>query len=193
MKINEIFYSVQGEGFHAGTPAVFIRFSGCNLNCPFCDTKHKDGYIMSEDEIVEEVNRYTCNLVVITGGEPSLFLTYSLVQKLKNIGFIVCVETNGTRTLPENVDFVTCSPKFEYCKDADVVLEVIDELKVVYNGENDMSKYDDLYFAKHLYLQPCDTGNAEKNKEIMQKTVRYCLEHPEWKVSLQTQKILDVR
>ena len=72
-KINEIFYSLQGEGYHTGTPAVFIRFSGCNLKCPFCDTQHEDGILMSDEDIVTEVSRYPAATVILTGGEPSLW------------------------------------------------------------------------------------------------------------------------
>ena len=79
MRVNEIFHSLQGEGFNTGTPAVFIRFSGCNLQCTFCDTQHQDGKEMTEGDIIEEVSRYKANLVVVTGGEPALQLTESLV------------------------------------------------------------------------------------------------------------------
>ena len=83
MKINEIFYSIRGEGYHTGTPAVFVRFSGCNLRCPFCDTDFHDYKEMTEDEIVAEVCKYPATLCVITGGEPSLQLTETLVHKLQ--------------------------------------------------------------------------------------------------------------
>ena len=78
-KINEIFYSLQGEGYHTGTPAVFIRFSGCNLKCPFCDTQHEDGILMSDEDIVTEVSKYTAATVILTGGEPSLWIEEVLI------------------------------------------------------------------------------------------------------------------
>ena len=111
MKINEIFYSLQGEGFWAGTPAVFVRFSGCNLRCSFCDTQHETGTTLSEAEIVAKVAQWPARHVVITGGEPSLFLTASLVEQLHSIGKFVAVETNGTHPLPEQVDWVTLRRK----------------------------------------------------------------------------------
>jgi len=191
-KINEIFYSIQGEGYHAGTPAVFVRFSGCNLHCPFCDTYHQDGTMMSEEEIVAKVCKYPAQLVVITGGEPSLFIDEAFIELLHQSHKQVAVETNGTRRLPFNVDFVTISPKFEYCDNAEINALRADELKVVYTGKNDMSRYDNIK-AEHYYLQPCDTGDAEENRRIYRATVKYCLEHPKWRISLQTQKILNVR
>ena len=95
-KINEIFYSLQGEGFHSGTPAVFVRFSGCNLRCTFCDTQHQAGEMMSLQEIVDEVNKYPiAPLVVLTGGEPSLFIDEAFVAGLKQkTGKTVAIETN---------------------------------------------------------------------------------------------------
>ena len=111
MKVNEIFYSLQGEGYHVGSAAVFVRLSGCNLHCPFCDTQHESGTEMTDEEIVEAVKAYPARLVVITGGEPSLQLTKSLVNALHDIDKIVAVETNGTHSLPGNVDWITLSPK----------------------------------------------------------------------------------
>ena len=110
-KINEIFYSLQGEGYHTGTPAVFIRFSGCNLKCLFCDTQHEDGILMSDEDIVTEVSRYPAATVILTGGEPSLWIDREFVDCLHQAGKYVCIETNGTRPLPDNIDWVTCSPK----------------------------------------------------------------------------------
>lgn len=101
MKVCEIFYSLQGEGVQAGTPAVFLRFSGCNLDCAFCDTDFRHGTPMTEEEILAEVGSYPAPLVVVTGGEPSLQLTESLVEGLRVLGKRVAVETNGTHPLPE--------------------------------------------------------------------------------------------
>ncbi len=193
MRVNEIFYSLQGEGFNTGTPAVFIRFSGCNLQCPFCDTQHQDGKEMTEGEIIEEVSRYKANLVVVTGGEPALQLTESLVEILHFLGKTVAVETNGTVELPKNVDWITLSPKDAFLGEkATPVLREADELKVVFDGENELKFYGNIN-VKHRFLQPCDTGDAEKNKEIIKKTIEFCKENPEWRLSLQTHKILNIR
>ncbi len=199
MRVNEIFYSLQGEGFNTGTPAVFIRFSGCNLQCPFCDTQHQEGKEMTEGDIIEEVAHYKANLVVVTGGEPALQLTESLVEMLHFLGKTVAVETNGTVELPKNVDWITLSPKDAFLGEkATPILKEADELKLVFSEEmcrdasQCVSKYASIKVI-HRFLQPCDTGDAEKNKEIIKKTIEFCKENPEWRLSLQIHKILNIR
>lgn len=190
MRVNEIFYSLQGEGFYAGTPAVFVRFSGCNLKCPFCDTLHDDFVEMSEEDIMQEVAKHPARHVVITGGEPALQLTSSLVDRLHAAGKYVQIETNGTVSLSAgcSVDWVTCSPKYR-----PVRLEHIDELKVVFtSSELDMSQYDG-FSAKVYCLQPCDVGDREANARILNEAISYCLAHPKWRLSLQTHKMINVR
>lgn len=191
-KINEIFYSIQGEGYHSGVPAVFVRFSGCNLKCPFCDTKHTEGQYMSDAEIVAEVAKYPAKYVIFTGGEPSLFLDNVLCTLLHQQGKYICVESNGTQPIRGNIDFLTLSPKFEFVKSAEIIHEQCDELKVVWTGENDMSLYDKIE-ATHYFIQPCDTGYIKTNNEIISQVVNYCKENPKWRISLQTQKILNIR
>ena len=199
MRVNEIFYSLQGEGYHAGRPAVFVRFSGCNLQCPFCDTQHEVGTEMSEQEIVAAAKLLTPHssllppLLVITGGEPALQLTATLVALLHQEGFRVAVETNGTLPLPPNVDWVTLSPKSLWLgPDAAPVLQEADELKVLFDGQHAPSAYDHIE-AAHRFLQPMDTGDADHNAAIMRQAVDYCLEHPQWRLSLQIHKILDIK
>lgn len=191
MKINEIFYSIQGEGKFTGTPSIFIRFSGCNLKCKFCDTQHNSFKELTEEEIIEEVNRYEASHVVITGGEPFLQLTESLVDKLHRIGKFIQVETNGSIDNNLEVDWITCSPKFEYSKHAKLKLKYIDELKVVYQGQP-MAIYSSIK-AKLYYLQPCDLKDKITNSNILTQTINFIKRNPKWKLSLQTQKILKVR
>ncbi len=191
-RINEIFYSVQGEGIHAGIPAVFIRFSGCNLQCPFCDTDYSESTEMSLSEIVATVIGYKGNLVILTGGEPGLYVDKELVAALKDTGKSVCIETNGTRLLPDNIDFITLSPKDAFCDNATPVLCRCDELKVVFCGDNDPSRYDNIS-ARHRILQPCDTGNPAKNARLVEGAFKYCLDNPQWRLGLQMHKILHVR
>lgn len=188
MRVNEIFYSLQGEGRWTGTPAVFLRLSGCNLRCGFCDTRHEDFTEMSEDEIVGKVATYASRHIVITGGEPSLQLTQSLVDRLHENGFFVQIETNGSHRLPGNVDWITCSPK-----DLPVVLDRVDELKVVFTGEDlDEGKWDCLNPVERR-VQPCDVGDRDRNAAITAGAVEWCLRHPRWRLSLQTHKLLDIR
>ncbi|MDE6378229.1 MAG: 7-carboxy-7-deazaguanine synthase QueE, partial [Duncaniella sp.] len=110
MKVNEIFYSLQGEGYFTGTPAVFLRLSGCNLHCSFCDTRHETYEELSHVEILARLAQYPSHHLIVTGGEPSLQLDDLLVDMLHDAGYFIQVETNGTTPLPEAVDWVTCSP-----------------------------------------------------------------------------------
>jgi hypothetical protein len=138
MRVNETFISLQGEGHFTGTPAFFLRLSGCNLQCPFCDTNHQAFREMSEDEIVREASRGKPRHIVITGGEPALQLTQSLVDKLHEAGFFIQVETNGTLPLPEGIDWVTCSPKRAPLQTSPQGGRLhVDELKVLYKGIDD--------------------------------------------------------
>lgn len=194
MKVNEIFYSLQGEGFFTGVPSVFVRFAGCNLRCAFCDTDFSDFTEMSEDEIVAEVGACPARHVVITGGEPVLQLTASLVKRIQDGGRTVQIETNGTRALPEGCrpDWVTCSPKFVFCGNARLKIEIIDELKVVYDGIADISVYDGIKAGVYS-LQPCDVGDPVRNKSIIEAAIDYCKSHPQWRLSLQTHKMTGIR
>ena len=194
MRVNEIFYSIQGEGAMSGTPCVFIRLSGCNLKCPFCDTDFKAYKEMNEVKIADAVRSITneCKYVVITGGEPTIIDTTYLIDLLHNEGFRVGMESNGTRTPPYNVDWLTISPKELFIgKAGKPVVKRCNELKVVFDAEREPLTYG--IIAEHYYLQPCDTGNEIKNKDIINKCVKYVKENPLWKISLQTQKILKVR
>ena len=194
-KVNEIFHSLQGEGYYTGTASVFIRLSGCNLHCAFCDTRHEEGTMMSLPEIVEQVMRYPkAPLIVLTGGEPSLWIDEDFVTGLKQMtGKRIAIETNGTRPLPHGIDWVTLSPKTGIGDSGDlpVVLTHCDELKVVYLGQ-DLSQYDNIT-ADHRYLQPCWVSNESDRKRNMLTTVQAVLDHPDWRLSLQTHRILDIR
>lgn len=193
MKVNEIFYSVQGEGYFTGTPALFIRLSGCNLKCPFCDTQHQEGKEMSEDDIIALAESCPARLVVVTGGEPALQLTGTLVSSLKEIGKFVAVETNGTRPLPRNIDWVTVSPKCHYVQNAELFIREAEEVKVVMDSRILLHEPDCGIAAIHYFVQPCDTGNEERNRENMEHCVNFVKSNPKWRISLQTQKILNVR
>lgn len=188
MKVNEIFYSIQGEGRFTGTPAVFLRLSGCNMQCPFCDTMHQSGTEMTEDNILAKVKQFPTRHIVITGGEPTLQLTPLLTQLLHEEGYFIQIETNGSVPLKEGcaTDWITCSPK-----EMPLHIQRIDELKVLFMYQ-DMSQYDGIE-AKEYRLQPLDSGDEEMNKKNVSDTINYILENPKWHLSLQTHKILNVR
>ncbi len=193
MRVNEIFYSLQGEGRYTGIAAVFIRLAGCNLQCDFCDTRHESYTELSEDEIVRQVVVYPARHVVVTGGEPTLQLTGSLVDKLHEAGKFVQIETNGTIELApgllSGIDWITCSPKTFSVK-----IQRIDEIKVVYRGQ-DMTRYEALAATcgGMRSLQPCDENDPEKNAANLSAAIDYIKAHPEWRLSLQTHKIINIR
>ena len=190
--VNEIFYSLQGEGRWAGRAAIFIRFSGCNLKCPFCDTDFKGYEKMTAKQILGAIMEWNqCNFVVLTGGEPTLQVTEKFIEMLHSNGYYVAVETNATREVPYNVDWVTASPKKSYVKEGGVWLTKADEVKVVYDGVHEPDTFG--IEADEYYVQPCDTGDPEKNKHIVQQCVFWVKNHPKWKLSLQQQKIINVR
>lgn len=204
-KVNEIFYSLQGEGLYAGTPAVFVRFSGCNLKCDFCDTDFSSYRLMTSSSICDEVakllpstspkeklakgddrTRAKSPMVVLTGGEPALQVDDKLVDDLHRVVRFVAMETNGTRVVPAGLDWVTCSPKehVPLAGKSVLLIQRVDELKVVYMGI-DVEPYLTIP-AKRYSLQPCSMLNVEE-------TMKYVLEHPAWNLSLQTQKILRIK
>lgn len=178
--VNEIFYSLQGEGYYCGTPAVFLRFSGCNRKCDFCDTDHFSGTPMTREEIAEACAAFPGRHIVVTGGEPLLQLDSDLLRALEAKGFYVQIETNGSLPAPPEVDWVTCSPK-----DAPWKIDRVDELKIVYQGQ-DVEETASHFNAPRRFLQPCSGLNTKE-------TIEYILEHPQWRLSLQTHKLIDIR
>ena len=194
-KVNEIFHSLQGEGYNTGTASVFIRLSGCNLRCSFCDTRHESGTMMSLQEIVDKVMQYPqAPWIVLTGGEPSMWIDEAFIENLKAMtGKRIAIETNGTHTLPKGIDWVTLSPKNGIGNSGEVpiVLNHCDELKVVYVGQ-DLTQYD-RFKTTHRYLQPCWTEDESTRWRNMRATVQVVLENPQWRLSLQTHRLLGIR
>lgn len=193
-RINEIFYSIQGEGEHTGKAAIFVRFSGCNLKCPFCDTDFKAFVEATAEQIVTHVKELggDCRFVVLTGGEPSLQADIALIDAFHRAGYYVAIETNGTMPMLIPVDWVTVSPKQSFVGSVGTPrIRKANEVKVVFDINNPPSTFG--IEAEHYYLQPCDKGNERENSAIVKACVDYILEHSKWKLSLQTQKIINVR
>ncbi|HET7565495.1 MAG TPA: 7-carboxy-7-deazaguanine synthase [Gemmatimonadaceae bacterium] len=208
--VKEIFYTLQGEGANTGRPAVFCRFAGCNLwtgrevdraraICTFCDTDFvgTDGegggkFVTAELLAAAVASTWPASttdaarrLVVCTGGEPLLQLDAALVDALHAEGFEVAVETNGTQRAPRGLDWVCVSPK----AGAELVLREGNELKLVYPQDAALpERFASLDF-EHFYLQPMDGPDRERNTQL---ALRYCLAHPQWRLSLQTHKLLGI-
>ena len=196
-KINEIFYSIQGEGCRAGVPSVFIRFSGCNLKCGFCDTHHQDGKWMTDEDIIREVNKYPATMVVLTGGEPSLWIDKEFIYNLKTgTCKSIAIETNGTVPLPDGIDWITVSPKtgMSPMGDAEVTCSYADEVKVVDIGQ-DLNQYFELECVARtteMLLQPCYVEDAIEREKNTLRTIRRVMEDPRWRLSLQTHRYLGI-
>lgn len=208
--VKEIFYTLQGEGFHSGRPAVFLRFAGCNLwtgreedradaVCKFCDTDFvgigpDGGRFATADELAAAVavrwptvgeggsRRY----VVCTGGEPLLQLDTAAIDALHARGFAVAVETNGTQPAPRGIDWICVSPKIG----SSLVLTSGDELKLVYpQHDGEPEKFGQFDFG-HFFLQPMDGPEVARNTI---RAVEYCLNNPRWRLSVQSHKALGIR
>ncbi len=192
-RVNEIFYSIQGEGRWAGRPAVFVRFSGCNLRCPFCDTDFYEYEELNEDDILSRVQTVggECRFVVITGGEPTLQVDDSFINLFHKIGYYLSIETNGTHLVPPNIDWITCSPKMAFVANGTLVIKEASEVKVVFDGIHDVSDFG--ISAPYYYVQPCDVGDIEKNSQILKQAVAFVESNPKWQLSLQLHKIINVR
>lgn len=209
--VKEIYYTLQGEGAQTGRPAVFVRFAGCNLwsgrerdraraICNFCDTEFvgTDGVGGGKFETAKDLARAVREkwppelpaskpYVVCTGGEPLLQLDDAAIDALHDEGFEIGVETNGTLPAPAGLDWICVSPKAS----AAVVQTSGDELKLVYpqvEAEAQPEMFAGMQFS-HFFLQPKDCEEREAN---LQATIRYCLDHPHWKLSLQTHKIIGI-
>ena len=206
-KVKEVFYTLQGEGTHAGRPAVFCRFTSCNLwtghekdraraICQFCDTDFVGtdgpggGKFPDADALADSIASHWPEgagnrMVVCTGGEPLLQMDTPLVNALHDHDFYIAVETNGTQTPPPGIDWLCVSPKLG----APLVVEGGEELKLVYpQVGDDPSRYEHLGFTS-FKLQPMDSDRSAENTAA---TVQYCLDHPKWQLSLQTHKYLGI-
>ena len=180
-----------------GYPSVFIRFSGCNLQCDFCDTSHQEGIYMSDNDIIHAVNLYRADWIVLTGGEPSLQIDENFISALKRAtGKKIAIETNGTHILPGGIDWVTVSPKSGIggCPEHDLEVERADEIKVVDTGQ-DLESYFSLRCRREetlMYLQPCYMADPDKRRENQMRTVRRIFADPRWTLSVQLHRFLGI-
>jgi organic radical activating enzyme len=185
LRVNEIFCSIQGEGANTGMSAVFVRLAGCNLKCPFCDTKHEDYIEMSIDEIRSRIEEYDCPVIIWTGGEPTLQLTDEILEHLDS--FFHCIETNGTNPVPSLINYIACSPKVSIGL-LNKNFKKVDEFRYPVKVGDALPEFDILPDAEHYFLSPID---------VSPENIKYCLklikENPIWRLSVQIHKLLNIQ
>ena len=179
-RLTEIFYSIQTEGKFSGHPAIFIRFSGCNKSCWFCDTDFSNKLNLSVDEIYDRIIDYETDLIIITGGEPYLQVDNDFINYFQNKGYKLNVETNGSIEKDLDFNWITCSPKLGGIK-----LKECDELKIVYDKDLIEKDYDIVY--KYLYIQPLWDGDECNVLETIDYIKKFG-----GILSYQLQKIIDI-
>lgn len=191
LKVVEVFYSLQGEGGNVGKPFVFIRLSGCNLNCWFCDTEWNQGTLYTVEELLKEIARYPCKNIVWTGGEPTLQLTNDILQCFE--GYYHAIETNGTNEVPSLISYISVSPKVD---PVNIKPSKISEIRYPVAAGDIIPDISTLPFAESYFLSPIFMGEPRKRFEIVPENVDYCIsyikEHPQWRLSLQTHKLLNI-
>ena len=189
-KINEIFYSLQGEGYNAGRPAVFVRFSGCNRRCPFCDTRHESGVEMTAEQIRQAVEKASAGLktmVVLTGGEPTLQLSEDEnLFPTADDRRLIAIETNGTGAVPSWIDWVTVSPKEDIPLDK---LPKFNEVKLLFDETR--LDYIQLFNRDGIiaFIQPIDRSG----KMNIQETVKFIKQNPRFRLSVQIHKLIGIQ
>lgn len=191
--INEIFLSYQGEGFNTGRKCMFIRFSGCNLRCPYCDTEHEKYKLLTIKDIVYEVRQHDCENIVITGGEPTIHDLRPLLYELKRIRKQIAIETNGTNEIgdiSDMIDYVAVSPKEK------IRIRHADEVRVLayHLNKDQIIGIGRTINAKHYFLSPVDINGVFNILETMLLLSQVNdAQEKEWFLSLQTHKLAGIR
>jgi 7-carboxy-7-deazaguanine synthase len=189
-RINEIFYSLQGEGFFAGQATIFIRLAGCNLDCPFCDTPHEAYREMTLCEIEREISSFPVKRITWTGGEPLLQLNTEAVAFFRRLGYFQAVETNGTRPVPYGINWITVSPKGHA-----LVIRKANEVKYLISEDSEIPEV--VIKAEHHFLSPLFTIEGAGRDSVPRENLNRCIEiikgDPSWKLTMQNHKIWNVR
>jgi len=191
LHVNEIFYSLQGEGARKGNANIFVRFAHCNLECGFCDTEFESFREMTMEQLLDECKQFPCKNIIFTGGEPLLQLTRDVVKEFKKADYYLAIETNGTITPPKGLDWITVSPKVAEHVMAHTFKGVhINELKYVRNKSQGIPHPE--VKADHYYISPEFDGDYP-NVENIKHCIELVKKNPEWRLSIQEHKLLKIR
>jgi organic radical activating enzyme len=193
LDVNEIFYSLQGEGGRQGEASICIRLTGCNLQCTFCDTDFEEGRGMTLEEIHTIIRQYPCLWIVWTGGEPTLPLTDEVLWFFKNKGYKQAVESNGTQRLSPIFDYTVVSPKGRNLDYAKQINPQVDEVRVPIEIGDELPEIESLPKAKKCFLSPIFTDNLQETEANISYCVEQILSRPQWKLSLQIHKLIDIQ
>lgn len=190
LNVNEIFYSLQGEGGRSGEASIFIRLTKCNLACSFCDTDFADGNDMTLDEILDILKVYPCKWIIWTGGEPTIQLKDEHLSFFRENGYKQAIETNGTKKVPALIDYITCSPKRDY-ESIKTRIPKVNEIRMPIAVGDEIPDISVFPEADNYFLSPI--FDADKiNIENVNHCVELIKQHPEWRLSLQIHKLIHI-
>jgi organic radical activating enzyme len=192
LKVGEIFYSLQGEGGRQGEASVFIRLTGCNLQCDFCDTDFSFGRTMTLEDILEHISNYPARAIIWTGGEPTLQLNSDITAFFRDKGYFQAIESNGTRPFPKHLDYITVSPKGEDVTCVRNLHPDVDEVRLPVRDGQQLPDINDLPEARFYFLSPV----FEPLPVMTGRNIAYCVEeikrNPGWRLSLQIHKLIGI-
>jgi organic radical activating enzyme len=191
LKVKEIFYSLQGEGGRQGEASIFIRLSGCNLKCDFCDTDFFGGERMELSQILSVIRKFPCQWIIWTGGEPALQLTDEAIAFFKYAGYFQAIESNGHYPLSSLLDYTAVSPKEnpDYAKEFN---PSVDEVRLPIKKGDMIPPFEQLPKAKHYFLSPIFTDDESETKENINNCVEQVKQMPHWRLSLQIHKLIHI-
>jgi len=192
LNVNEIFYSLQGEGGRTGEASVFIRLTRCNLDCDFCDTDFESGQDISLEEILSEISQYPCRWIIWTGGEPTLQLTGEILLFFKGKGYKQAIESNGLKPLSKLLDYTVCSPKGDNFAFVKKTNPKVNEIRIPMRIGEKLPELEQLPEADVYFLSPVFNSDPQ----ITTKNIDYCVDlvknNPHWRLSVQIHKLINI-
>jgi len=194
LKVKEIFYSLQGEGGRQGEASIFIRLSGCNFKCPFCDTDFSGGDEMTPEEILQTIRAFSCRWIIWTGGEPTLQLTDSILQFFKQAGYRQAIESNGRQRLSALLDYTVVSPKLQYGEDYALRYNPrVDEVRLPIQAGQPIPDIQIFPLAQYYFLSPVFEESLQNTKRNIDYCIEHIMQHPRWRLSVQLHKLVGMK